>query len=239
MAPNLADVKAYVAARIADPRGARLIRRVQSQKLTYLNLAALHDLQAAVRDAEDTSRPGALVECGCALGGSAIVLAAARRGNDRPVWVYDVFGMIPPPSDRDGEDVKDRYSTIVGGEAKGLDGETYYGYKQDLYDEVAASFRRFGLPVETSNIHLIKGLFEDTLRPEGAVALAHLDGDWYDSVMVCLERLWPLLSDSGVIIIDDYYAWSGCRRAVDDFTAMRSDCERQEKARLHLVKAHQ
>ena len=164
----------------------------KSQKLTYLNLAALHDLQAAVRDAEETSRPGALVECGCALGGSAIVLAAARKGNDRPVWVYDVFGMIPPPSDRDGEDVKERYSTIVSGEAKGLDGQTYYGYKQSLYDEVTASFKRFGLPVETGNIHLIKGLFEDTLRPGGAVALAHLDGDWYDSLMVCLERLWPM-----------------------------------------------
>jgi asparagine synthase (glutamine-hydrolysing) len=145
--------------------------------------------------------------------------------------------MIPPPSDRDGEDVKERYSTIVSGEAKGLDGETYYGYKEDLYHQVTASFRKFGLPVETSNVHLVKGLFEDMLRPEGAVAVAHLDGDWYDSIMVCLERLWPVLANSGVIIIDDYYAWSGCRRAVDDFTAMHADCKRQERSRLHLVKA--
>jgi O-methyltransferase len=234
MALALADISAYVHARITDPRGATLSRRVQSQKLTYLDFAALHDLQTAVREADRASRPGALIECGCALGGSAIVLAAARNRQDRPLWVYDVFGMIPAPSDRDGRDVQDRYSTIVNGEALGLRGDTYYGYKQDLYNEVAKSFSQFDMPIEESNVYLIQGLFQDTLRPNGPVALAHVDSDWYESVAVCLERLWPALVDSGAIIIDDYGAWSGCRRAVDEFTARHSDCHLRKKSRLRL-----
>ena len=46
--------------------------------------------------------------------------------------VYDVFGMIPPPGEKDGADVHQRYATIAGGASKGIGGETYYGYRDDL-----------------------------------------------------------------------------------------------------------
>ena len=35
--------------------------------------------------------------------------------------------------------------------------------------------------------------------------------------MVCLEHLAPLVAEEGVIIVDDYYAWDGCARAVHDY----------------------
>ena len=50
--------------------------------------------------------------------------------------VYDVFGMIPPPGERDGADVHQRYATIAAGASKGIGGETYYGYRDDLLAEV-------------------------------------------------------------------------------------------------------
>ena len=47
--------------------------------------------------------------------------------------------------------------------------------------------------------------------------MLRLDGDWYDSTMQCLEALVPLVAEGGTIIIDDYYAWDGCARAVHDY----------------------
>jgi hypothetical protein len=32
-----------------------------------------------------------------------------------------------------------------------------------------------------------------------------------------LEVLYPLLSKGGILIIDDYGYWKGCRKAVDEF----------------------
>jgi Macrocin-O-methyltransferase (TylF) len=222
---------------LRDPRGIAWVRRVVSHKLTYIGPAALLELRAAVRAAERAGRRGVLVECGCALGGSAIVMATARAPKSRrPLYVYDVFGLIPPPGDNDGQDVVRRYEEIVSGHSVGLGGDTYYGYKTDLIDEVAGAFERFGLSPSSADVHLVAGLFEDTVRPEWPVAVAHIDGDWYDSVMVCLERLWPVLEPGGVIVIDDYFDWSGCRRAVDEFVAEQRDCRTVLRSKLHLVK---
>ena len=49
------------------------------------------------------------------------------------------------------------------------------------------------------------------------IAILRLDGDWYDSTWVCLENLYPKVVENGLIIIDDYYAWDGCSRAVHDY----------------------
>ena len=88
-----------------------------------------------MRDLERNEVPGLIIEAGTARGGSAIVMAAAKDAM-RPMKVYDVFGMIPPPTDRDGEDVHKRYAKISGGAAKGVGGDEYYGYRDDLYGEV-------------------------------------------------------------------------------------------------------
>ena len=35
--------------------------------------------------------------------------------------------------------------------------------------------------------------------------------------MQCLEGLYKYVAKGGVIIIDDYYTWPGCSKAVHDF----------------------
>jgi len=177
-----------------------------------------------------------LIEAGCALGGSAIVMASAKS-TSRPFYVYDVFGMIPPPSEHDDADVQNRYQIIKNGQSEGIQGNTYYGYVQDLLTKVTENFRRHGLPVESNNIHLVQGLFQDALRVNEPVALAHVDGDWYESVMTCLQRIEPRLTSGGVLVIDDYDAWSGCRKAVDEyFSDKRDRYEFIRKSRLHIVR---
>ena len=211
------------------------ISAVTAEGLTYLKAAGLRDLAAVAVELERDGVAGAFVEAGTARGGSAIVIAAAKSV-ERPMKVYDVFGIIPPPTERDGADVHRRYARIAAGDAQGPGGDTYYGYRDDLYQEVTDAFARHGMPVGDHNIELVQGLFEDTVRLEEPVAFAHLDGDWYESTMTCLTRIAPLLVPGGRIVLDDYYTWSGCRRAVDEYFSGRDGFRMEHRSKLHVIR---
>ena len=216
-----------------------VVSEVRRQKITYLPVGALNDLYEAAAQADEEDRPGVLLEAGCALGGSAIVLAQAKKPS-RPLHVHDVFGMIPPPSDEDGTDIHKRYEKISGGKAVGIGGSTYYGYEDDLLGKVRDTFAAFDLPVEANNVTLVQGLFQDTIIGDEPVAIAHIDGDWYESVRTCLTRIGPRLPSGGVMIIDDYFYWSGCRKAVDEFLAEHpGEYHTRRRTRLHIVKGEQ
>jgi Macrocin-O-methyltransferase (TylF) len=230
---QLRDARTQLAAAAYElpPPVEETIARVRREHLTYLKEENLRELAAMVIDAV----PGLVIEAGTALGGSAIVMAAAKDP-ERPMKVYDVFGTIPAPGEHDGPDVHERYATIAAGAAKGVGGETYYGYRDDLYREVTDAFGRLGVPAAEHNVALVQGLFEDTIELDEPVALAHLDGDWYESTKICLTRIAPLLPPGGRIVLDDYYAWSGCRAAVDEYFAGRDGFHREHRTRLHVVR---
>jgi hypothetical protein len=211
------------------------IGRARAEHLTYLKPNHLRDLAAIVQELDRKQVPGLVIEAGTARGGSAIVMAAAKAPA-RPMKVYDVFGMIPPPGEQDGADVHQRYAEIAGGGAKGVGGDTYYGYRDDLYGEVTESFARLGVPVDENHVELIQGLFEDTIQLDEPVAFAHLDGDWYESTMTCLTRIAPLLVPGGRIVLDDYNAWSGCRTAVDEYFAGRAGFRLRPGAKMHVIR---
>ena len=218
-----------------DPETRHLVKQVRERRITFLKPDALLGLHRRVRSLERSGVPGVIIEAGTALGGSAVVLAAAKAPT-RPLHVYDVFDMIPPPGDRDGKDVWDRYEIITTGGAEGFAGDTYYGYQRDLRSKVAQAFVEFGFPLETNAVSLHEGLFEDTLHPDQPVALAHIDGDWYSSVRTCLDRIWPVLVPGGVLVIDDYGSWSGATDAVDDFLCTITGYHLEQWARLHIVR---
>ena len=200
------------------PATRRRISRVRSKGLTYLSEAKLAALARAMRDVEALGLEGGVIEAGCALGGSTVVLAS-EKAPARPMRVYDVFGTIPPPTADDTPDAHDRYRVIAEGGSRGLLGDTYYGYQGDLYDTVLATLARFGLRPETHALELVRGLVQDTLAVDGPVALAHVDVDWYEPVMTCLERIAPRLVVGGHLVLDDYHDWGGCRKATDAFLA--------------------
>jgi hypothetical protein len=175
-----------------------------------------------------------MVEVGCALGGSAIVIAAAKAAA-RAFEVYDVFGMPPAPDGNDGPDVHARFAVVTRGESGGIAGQRYYGYRGDLLPEVRANFARHGIDPDAAAVRFVRGLVQDTLHGDGPVAFAHIDCDRYASVRTCLERLAPRLARGGVLVIDDYLVWSGCRRAVDEYFApRRHEFRLYWRARLHV-----
>ncbi len=198
-------------------------KRVKADNLTYLadrKLFSLHREMARIR--RENVR-GDFLEFGVALGGSAILMAQECNG-DRSFHGFDVFGMIPPPThEKDDKKSKVRYEQISSGQSVGLGGETYYGYRENLYDEVRATFVRYGLPLNRGRLHLHKGLFAETW-PDVApgieqVALTHIDCDWYEPVKFCLAAVALLTSPGGSIILDDYNDYGGCRAATDEFLA--------------------
>jgi predicted O-methyltransferase YrrM len=168
-------------------------------------LAGLYD---AVRSVARRNIPGDVVECGSARGGSAALmgLALKRYAPDRRVWLFDTFAGIPPPT-RDDPDVE--IARLYTGSFRGELAEVQKLFVDlDLGDR--ASF--------------VKGLFQETVpgSPVGAIAVLHLDGDWYDSVKVCLDHLYDRVTPGGVVQVDDYGHWEGARKAVDEFLAARA-----------------
>ena len=167
-------------------------------------LRALHD---AVTDVIARQVQGDVVECGTARGGSAALMALAlqRAGAARTLWAFDTFAGIPPATEADPDFAIARL---------------YTGDFRAEQAEVEALLGRLGVRERT---RLVKGLFQDTVpvAPVGAIAVLHLDGDWYESVKVCLDHLYDRVSPGGVIQIDDYGHWEGARKAVDEFLARR------------------
>jgi len=214
----------------------RIIRQVRKAGLSFLSPMALTDIYRTVKRLEKQEVKGIFIEAGCALGGSAIVISKAKSPQ-RPFFIYDAFGMIPSPSENDGVDAHARYEIITSGQAKGINQKPYYGYEKDLLNKVKKNFKDFGVSLDRENIYFVKGLYQDTFRIQQEVAFAHIDADWYESVMICLEEIEPHLVSGSIMIIDDYYDWQGCKKAVDTFFADKKESYHfVKKSRLHIMR---
>lgn len=220
--PPRLETRTSVAADEAQSEMTELIRKIQSSHLTYLSEQRLTRIAQTCTEVERKGIAGIFIEAGCALGGSTILISRAKR-QERRFEVYDLFGMIPPPGARDGPEVHERYAVISAGRSSGIGGDRYYGYETDLLGRVIGNLDAFGVDLEKLNVHLIRGLLQETLRISGPVAFAHIDVDWYESVMTCLERIVPSLVIGGSIILDDYHDWSGCHEAANEFFSRTTD----------------
>ena len=188
---------------------------------TMLPLSRLASLWAQVRHVDRHSIAGSLVECGVWKGGAAGLMALAHLHNQTPpsrdLHLFDSWeGMPEPRAEVDGQ----RASNYASGQASGA----LKPVGQCLSSMVEASDLldvTIGYP--RNLLHYYKGWFQETIaknaRSLEPIALLRLDGDWYDSTKICLEELYPRVSKNGVVVIDDYWDWAGCRLAVDEFIA--------------------
>ena len=153
------------------------------------------------------SLPGCIVECGAWRGGINAGLVEIL-GRERHYYLLDSFEGLPPASELDGPKAK-RWQSNTGG-------ATYY---DNCSAEIAYAQRAIA-SAGAAHVDFIKGWFHATLpafAPDEPIALLRLDGDWYESTLMCLEALYPHLTRHGLVIIDDYYHWDGCARAVHDY----------------------
>lgn len=158
--------------------------------------------------------PGDVVECGVFKGGCSLIMAEAH---DRESWMYDTYKGMSEPTEHD---FKGTYSGERFDSVKRYRSATREGFVDWAYgsiEEVKHAIRKSGLT--ESRFKLVQGKVEDTIPgqiPE-KIALLRLDTDFYESTKHELTNLYPLLSDGGILIVDDYGSWAGSRKAVDEY----------------------
>jgi O-methyltransferase len=150
---------------------------------------------------------GCVVECGTWKGGMLAGIAEVL-GPDRRYFGFDSFEGLPP--------------------AKEIDGNAALAWQSDtvspnFHENCRASVRDAEAALKLSgakHVELVAGWFDRTLPSWAApqpIALLRLDADWYDSTRICLDALMPQMAAGGLVIVDDYYTWDGCARAVHDW----------------------
>ena len=174
---------------------------------TMIGLKRLDNLQFCVEEALRNNIPGDLIETGVWRGGACIFMRAILKAygvTDRRVWVADSFAGLP--AGKPEEYPADTKSQLHRYEALAISLET-----------VQSNFRKYGLLDD--QVRFLQGWFHESLpkAPIERLAVARLDGDMYESTLVALDALYHKLSPGGFVIIDDYGAVPGCRKAVHDF----------------------
>ncbi|MBG28624.1 MAG: macrocin O-methyltransferase [Opitutae bacterium] len=166
----------------------------------------------AVRYMVNAGLEGDVVECGVWRGGSMMTMAQTLLNlgdSSRNLHLYDTFSGMSAPVKEDGDFAIRKFDQLKTGE----DQSDWCCAK---LDEVKANLNQVGYPEEKLNF--IRGKVEDTIPdnlPE-TIALLRLDMDWYEPTLHAMRHLFPRLQSKGVLIIDDYGHWEGCRQAVDD-----------------------
>jgi O-methyltransferase len=168
----------------------------------------------------------AVVECGTWRGGMAAGLATIG-GPAREYHFFDSFAGLPPPTPEDGE--------FALSAQRDHTAELYFDNNTASLEEFMAALAPVGLPA--ARLHVHKGLFADTLPgvEVPALALLRLDADWYGSTLQCLEKFWDRLLPGALVLIDDYYAWEGCTKAIHAFLAARAAPEAVHESRVGKV----
>ncbi len=163
--------------------------------------------------------PGDIVECGVWRGGSimAVLNTLLELGDtQRTIYLYDTFQGMTPPSSRDVNLAGEAAESLFDRSQKRPSTEVDIWCWADIED-VTRNVASTGYPVEM--LRFVEGDVLETM-PETApdkISLLRLDTDWYESTRHELVHLYPRLSRSGVLILDDYGHWKGSRAAVDEY----------------------
>ena len=179
---------------------------------TMIGLKRLDNLQFCVEDVLTKGVLGDLIETGVWRGGATIFMRAILKAHavkNRFVWVADSFEGLPLPN-------PEKYPADAG------DRLHEFSELAVPLDQVQSNFAKYGLLDD--QVRFLKGWFRDTLpnAPIERLAIMRLDGDMYESTMEALTHLYPKVSLGGYVIVDDYGALAGCRKAVDDYRARQA-----------------
>ncbi len=151
---------------------------------------------------------GSVVELGCYEGVTSVMLQRILNlhGSRKSIHVYDSFEGLPSKQDDDGDTPYQEGSCATS------------------QDRLIANFEKYG--VRLPSIHV--GWFCETLPHDlpRKICFAHLDGDFYSSILESLEAVYDRLVPGAVVVIDDYCnpqilnRWNllpGVKKACDEF----------------------
>jgi len=150
---------------------------------------------------------GDIVECGTWKGGM-IAGMVSILGADRVYYLFDSFEGLPEVKEIDGLAAKAWQSDT--------NNVHYFNNCSAEEGDARKAMTRSG----ATHYRIRKGWFSESMETFSSlngIAILRLDADWYDSTMVCLVHLFPKINKGGILILDDYYTWEGCSKAIHDY----------------------
>ena len=142
---------------------------------------------------------------------------ASLLGPGREYHLFDSFEGLPEAGEQDG-------AAARSWQAQAQNASHHFNCRAAESD-AAEAMTRAGIKTP----RIVKGWFSDTLPRAafpGGIALLRMDADWYDSTIQVLDALFSQINEGGVVLVDDYYLWDGCSRAIHDYLSRTQARER-------------
>ena len=178
----------------------------------------LWDLQTAFELVEEVE--GAFVESGVHWGYGVLAMLHATRRQPRQIFGFDSFAGHSPAT------LADRR----GGRFIGL-GSSFATKPQDVWRTLELGTGLSGAELD-ERVTLVPGWMHQTMptfaRSAPAIALVHVDPDFYEPVKATIENLWPALAPGGIMVVGrtDNPELAGKAQAVAEFMEATPSCER-------------
>lgn len=163
---------------------------------------------------------GDIVEFGCYEGTTSLFLQRMLTESSKVLHVYDSFEGLPEKTD---EDISPIGLQFTAGKLNAS--------KKNFIN----NFKKASLPLPIIHKNWFKNFRTQDLP--NTVALAFLDGDFYESINDSIRLIEPSLKQDSVVIIDDYdnEALPGAKLAVDEWQKRRNFKLRRE-ASLAIIR---
>ena len=155
--------------------------------------------------------PGEIIECGVFKGSSLSQFVKLRalygHSSSKKIIAFDTFGKFPEKCSSDDKKYLKNFTIEAGNQSIEK-------------NKLLKIFKELGVD---KNLELIKGNILKTLpqfiksNKHIKISLLHIDVDTYEPTKICLDILYPHVVKNGVVILDDYGAFPGANRAIDEF----------------------
>lgn len=156
---------------------------------------------------------GEIVECGVFKGISLSRFVKFRslfeHSFSKKIIAFDVFGEFPEAQYELDKERRELFVKEAGSRSIRKDKLIYIFKKLNLYQ----------------NIELIEGNILETVpnykkdNPQLRISLLHVDVDLYEPTKVCLREFYPSMVKGGIVILDDYGAFPGANKAIEEYFA--------------------
>lgn len=153
-----------------------------------------------LRKVQECKVPGEMAELGVFQGLTARLLHHYLP--ERHLHLFDTFNGF------DAEDIKNEKL------------ETGFSFDQNKFRDTSVEGVKARINPVNDKVHFHVGYFPDTIAEDlkdRHFCFVHLDADLYEPIIAGLEFFYPRLSPGGCLVVHDYNAWLGARKAVDEF----------------------